>query len=111
MAKPLPAGFIVPAQPIRASKPPPGPDWVHEIKHDGYRLIVRRDGPTVRLYTRSAYDWTVRLPAIAAAAQRIKAKSFTIDGEAVVLGLTACHASTSCFDGRPHIARCFTPAI
>jgi bifunctional non-homologous end joining protein LigD len=40
----------------------------------------------VRLYTRNAYDWTVRLPAIAAAAERIKAKSFTIDGEAVVLG-------------------------
>jgi ATP-dependent DNA ligase len=49
-------------------------------------MIVRRDGPTVRLYTRNVYDWTVRLPAIAAAAQRIKAKSFTIDGEAVVLG-------------------------
>jgi bifunctional non-homologous end joining protein LigD len=81
--KRIPAGFVVPAQPIKASKPPSGPDWVHEIKHDGYRLIVRRDGPTVRLYTRNAYDWTVRLPAIAAAAQRIKAKSFTIDGEAV----------------------------
>jgi bifunctional non-homologous end joining protein LigD len=40
----------------------------------------------VRLYTRSAYDCTARLPAIAAAAERIKAKSFTIDGEAVVLG-------------------------
>jgi ATP-dependent DNA ligase len=86
MAKPLPPSFIVPAQPIKASKPPSGPDWVHEIKHDGYRLIVRRDGPTVRLYSRNAYDWTARLPAIAAAAQRIKAKSFTIDGEAVVLG-------------------------
>jgi ATP-dependent DNA ligase len=49
-------------------------------------LIVRRDGPTVRLYTSNAYDWTVRLPAIAAAAQRITARSFTIDGEAVVLG-------------------------
>src|SRR5262245_32879241 len=82
----LPAGFVVPAQPIKASRPPSGADWVHEIKHDGYRLIVRRDGPTVRLYTRNAYDWTVRLPAIAAAAARIKAKSFTIDGEAVVLG-------------------------
>jgi bifunctional non-homologous end joining protein LigD len=86
MARPLPAGFIVPARPISASKPPSGPDWVHEIKHDGYRLIVRRDGPTVRLYTRNAYDWTVRLPAIATAAGRITAKSFTIDGEAVVLG-------------------------
>jgi ATP dependent DNA ligase domain len=84
--KRLPAGFVVPAQPIKASKPPSGPDWVHEIKHDGYRLIVRRDGPTVRLYTRNAYDWTVRLPAIATAAARINAKSFTIDGEAVVLG-------------------------
>jgi ATP dependent DNA ligase domain len=70
----------------KASKPPSGADWVHEIKHDGYRLIVRRDGPAVRLYSRNAYDWTVRLSAIAAAADRTKAKSFTIDGEAVMLG-------------------------
>jgi bifunctional non-homologous end joining protein LigD len=84
--KPLPAGFIIPAQPVLASKPPSGADWVHEIKHDGYRMIVRRDGPSVRLYSRNAYDWTARLSAIATAAQRIKAKSFTIDGEAVVLG-------------------------
>ena len=83
---PLPAGFVVPAQLVKASRPPVGTDWVHEIKHDGYRIIVRRDGPTVRLYSRNAYDWTVRLAAIAAAARRIKAKSFTIDGEAVVLG-------------------------
>src|SRR5260370_39446822 len=89
--KRLQAGFVVAAQPIKASKPPSGADWVHEIKHDGYRLIVSRDGPTVRLYTRNAYDWTVRLPAIAAAAGRIKAKSFTIDGEAG--GLVACGPS------------------
>jgi bifunctional non-homologous end joining protein LigD len=54
--------------------------------HREVRGIVRRDGHAVRLYTRNAYDWTVRLPAIAAAAARIKAKSFTIDGEAVVQG-------------------------
>jgi ATP-dependent DNA ligase len=47
---------------------------------------VRRDGPPVRLYGRNAYDWTVRLGVIAAAAELIKAESFTIDGEAVVLG-------------------------
>jgi ATP-dependent DNA ligase len=82
--KRLPAGFVFPAQPVLAS--PSGPDWVHEIKHDGYRMIVRRDGPTVRLYSRNAYDWTARLAAIASAAERIKAKSFTIDGEAIVLG-------------------------
>ncbi len=40
----------------------------------------------MRLYTRNAYDWTVRLPAIAASAERIRAKNFTIDGKAVVLG-------------------------
>src|ERR1700758_5043030 len=82
----LPAGFVVPTQPIKAPNPPTGPNSVHEIKHDGYRMIVCRDGPTVRLYSRNAYDWTVRLSAIASAAERIKAKTFTIDGEAVVLG-------------------------
>src|SRR5258708_13354812 len=75
--KRLPAGFVVPAQPINASKPPSGADWVHEIKHDVNRLIVRRDEPTFRLYTRNAYDWTVRLPAIAAAPGRIKPKGCT----------------------------------
>jgi bifunctional non-homologous end joining protein LigD len=84
--KRLPAGFVIPAQPVLASRPPSGADWVHEIKHDGYRLIVCRNGPIIRLYTRNAYDWTPRLPAIATAAGRIKAKSFTIDGEAVVVG-------------------------
>jgi len=49
-------------------------------------MIVHRDGPRVRLYSRNGNSWTARLPAIAAAAERIKAKSFTIDGEAVVLG-------------------------
>jgi bifunctional non-homologous end joining protein LigD len=50
-------------------------------------MIVRRDGLTVRLYSRNAYDWTARLSAIATATQRIKAKSFTIDGDdAVVVG-------------------------
>jgi bifunctional non-homologous end joining protein LigD len=84
--KRLPVGFVILAQPVLASKPGAGTDWVHEIKHDGYRIIVRRDGPTVRPDSRNANDWTVRLAAIAAAAEMIKTKSFTIDGEAVVLG-------------------------
>jgi bifunctional non-homologous end joining protein LigD len=75
-----------PAFPTRALKPPGGPDWVHEIKHDGYRLIVRRDGKSVRLFTRRGDDWTDRYPAIAAAAAKLRAQSFTLDGEAVVSG-------------------------
>jgi ATP-dependent DNA ligase len=74
-------------------------------------MIVRRDGPSVRLYSRNAYDWTARLAAIAAAAGEIRAKSFTIDGEAVVLGLTACHDSTSCAAGRPPTPQFPMPSI
>ena len=54
-----------------ASKPPSGVDWVHEIKHDAYRIIVRRDRPSVRLYSRNAFDWTMRLSAIPAAAELV----------------------------------------
>ena len=38
------SGFIEPCQPSKVVRPPSGPLWVHEIKHDGYRLMVRRDG-------------------------------------------------------------------
>jgi bifunctional non-homologous end joining protein LigD len=82
----LPAGFVVPAQPVEREKPPTGAEWIHEIKHDGYRMIVRKEGENVRLYSRNAIDWTARLPAIAAGAALLKTKSLTIDGEAVVIG-------------------------
>jgi hypothetical protein len=49
--KPLWAGFVIPAQPVLASGPPCSGNWVYATKHDGYRMIVRRDGPRVRLYT------------------------------------------------------------
>ena len=81
-----PNGIIAPCIPTPAGKPPSGADWIHEIKHDGYRLIVRRDGATVHLFTRRGYDWTDRYPAIASAAAKLRAKSFTLDGEAVVAG-------------------------
>jgi bifunctional non-homologous end joining protein LigD len=75
----------VPAQPIERDKPPTGPGWVHGIKHDGYRLIVR-DGRVLRLWTRNAVDYTNRMPAVSAAASYLKAERSTIDGESVVIG-------------------------
>jgi bifunctional non-homologous end joining protein LigD len=81
---PSPPGFVPPCIPTLAAKPPSGPEWIHEIKHDGYRLQVRRDGDAVRLFTRRGYDWTERYPAIAAAAAKLKARTLTLDGEAVV---------------------------
>jgi len=60
--------FVPPCIPTRAPKPPAGPDWVHEIKHDGYRLQVRREGDVVRLFTHRGYDLSGRYPAIAVTA-------------------------------------------
>jgi ATP dependent DNA ligase-like protein len=60
-------GFIPPCIATRAHKVPIGPDWIHEVKHDGYRLQVRREGDAVRLFTRRGFDWTDRYPAIGAA--------------------------------------------
>ena len=76
--------FIEPCLPSKVARPPSGPLWVHEIKHDGYRLMVRRDGTRVRCFTRNGHDWADRFPAIVDAALRIKAQSFLIDGEAVI---------------------------
>jgi ATP-dependent DNA ligase len=67
-------GFIDPCIPTLAARPPSGPDWVHEIKPDGYRLIVRCDGAAMALFTRGGYDWTDRFPAIAVAAAKLRAK-------------------------------------
>jgi bifunctional non-homologous end joining protein LigD len=65
----LPAGFIEPCNPTFSTKSPSGRQWVHEIKHDGYRLIVRKDGRRVRLFTRRGFDWSDSYPAITMALQ------------------------------------------
>jgi bifunctional non-homologous end joining protein LigD len=78
-----PAGFIRPCLPIPADKPPKGDTWLHEIKHDGFRMMVRRDAAGVRLLTRNGIDWTARFPLIAEGAAALRVKSCLIDGEAV----------------------------
>lgn len=59
---------------------------MHEVKHDGYRLMVRRAGARVRLFTRRGHDWSDRYPRIAEAMARLRIASATIDGEAVIWG-------------------------
>jgi bifunctional non-homologous end joining protein LigD len=61
---------------------PSGPAWVHEIKHDSYRLMVRRTANGVRIKTRRGSDWTDRFPLIVGAALRLPATSFVLDGRA-----------------------------
>src|SRR5690242_10177149 len=79
-------GFVEPCLPTLAHKVPLGPEWVYEVKHDGYRLMVRKADGKVRIYTRNGADWTHRFPAIATAAAKTKARSFLLDGEGVVVG-------------------------
>ena len=79
----VPSGFIPPCLPSPAEHPPSGPGWVHEIKHDGFRLMARRDAAGVRLLTRNGHDWADRYPLIAEAASALGVRSCLIDGEAV----------------------------
>jgi hypothetical protein len=52
----LPAGFIAPCLPTKTDKLPIGRKWLHEIKHDGFRVIARKDGNRIRLYSRPCND-------------------------------------------------------
>src|SRR6201987_6176452 len=76
----LPA-WIKPQLTKLVDQPPDGPDWLHEIKFDGYRMQARLDGGAVRLLTRTGLDWTHKYPAIAAALTSIGATQGYLDGE------------------------------
>ena len=95
-SRPL-ADFVEPCLPRPADKPPAGPDWLDEIKHDGFRIRARRDAAGVRLLTRNGHDFAGRFPLPAAAVAELPARSCLIDGEAlhgVVLNFFsrgACH--------------------
>jgi len=79
-----PEGFIAPCEPILSEVIPIGSAWIHEIKYDGYRLIARRDGERVRLWSRSAKDWSGVFTGITLAIWALPVTSVVIDGEAVV---------------------------
>src|SRR5262249_35176307 len=80
---PLPPGFVPPCLPTKAPQPSTGDAWLHEIKHDGFRVIARKDGDRVRLYSRPGNDLTDRFPLIVAAMAPLRSRSCIIDGEAV----------------------------
>jgi bifunctional non-homologous end joining protein LigD len=63
--------------------PPEGPDWVHELKYDGYRCLVAANGAEVRCYTRSGQDWTAKFPMIAEAIRSMAMPGVLVDGEIV----------------------------
>ena len=76
--------IIEPCLPSPAKAPPSGPGWIHEIKHDGFRIMARRDDADVWLITRHGNDFTARFPVIASAVAALPARSCVVDGEAIV---------------------------
>jgi bifunctional non-homologous end joining protein LigD len=79
----LPA-FHEPSLASPCETPPSGPKWIHEIKHNGYRMQARIDGAAVQLLTRKGLDWTDRFASIAGAVRKIGLVSGLLDGEIVV---------------------------
>lgn len=83
--------FVPPQLALQVKEAPVGPEWIHELKLDGYRIQGRLDGSKhpasapVALLTRSGLDWTRRMPDIAEGLAKLPATSALFDGEVVVL--------------------------
>jgi ATP-dependent DNA ligase len=90
------ARFIEPCLPSPAEQPPSGSNWIHEIKHDGFRLMARRDPVGIRLITSRGNDWTNRYPLVVEAVNHLKVRSCLIDGEVVCCDEKAWLPSSCC---------------
>jgi bifunctional non-homologous end joining protein LigD len=77
-------GIVEPCLPSPARVPPSGPGWLHEIKHDGFRILARRNGAGVQLITRAGNDFSRRFPFVAMSVGKLPVRSCLIDGEAIV---------------------------
>jgi hypothetical protein len=78
----LPTHFIESCLPSTAERPPRGSSWIHEIKHDSYRPIARRDAAGVRLLTHNGHKWAIHFPPIVQAVDALRLRSCLIDGGA-----------------------------
>src|SRR5947209_7014671 len=74
-------GFIKPQLSRLIGEAPEGPDWLHEIKYDGYRMHARVDSGDVRLLTRTGLDWTHKYQPIATALSKLPVEQAYLDGE------------------------------
>ena len=75
--------FIVPSAPVLKKHPPTGPQWIHEVKFDGWRAQLHKRGDDVAIFSRNANDLASRLPAIRDSLRALPARSVIIDAEIV----------------------------
>jgi DNA ligase D-like protein (predicted ligase) len=76
-----PPAWIAPQLTRLVDEAPDGPDWLHEIKYDGYRIHARIDGDDIRLLTRTGLDWSHRYQATVSALRAPSVESAYLDGE------------------------------
>jgi bifunctional non-homologous end joining protein LigD len=85
------AGYVISTMlyefslPTKADKVPTESEWIHEIKYDGYRMMLMRDHDRLRLISRGGHDWAKHFSLIVSAALKLPQMQFVIDGEMVVL--------------------------
>ena len=82
--------FIRPCSPSISKVPPVGPGWLHEVKFDGYRCQIHKDGTDVALFSKNGNEFTSRYPAVASAVAKLPTKAVVLDAE-----LAACGADGS----------------
>jgi DNA ligase D-like protein (predicted ligase) len=95
--------FVPPLIPTLVEKPPAGSGWIHEIKHDGYRVQIIVDRGRARGFTRNGLDWTKRFGPVIDCAASLRCTSAVIDGELVVQnesGLSDFHAVRAAIGAR-----------
>ena len=93
-----PPGFIRPCKPVLSLKVPIGQQWIHELKHDGFRIVAHKNGDAVRLWSRNGRDWSDEFVAFTAAVMALPVTRIVLDGEAVAhcpKGLPDFHALLS----------------
>jgi bifunctional non-homologous end joining protein LigD len=81
----VPLDFVRPCEPTLVDHPPSGPGWLHEIKHDGFRVLAFRQGERIKVWSRRGADFTDRFARIAEAVASLYCAEPLIDGEAVTL--------------------------
>jgi len=97
--------FIAPQVPILSADPREGSGWMHEIKHDGFRTLLRIDRGDVRAFTRGGHDWSDKYSRVIEACRKLKCQSALIDGEIIVQdknGLSDFAALRAAIEGAPH---------
>jgi ATP-dependent DNA ligase len=104
-------GIVEPCLQSPAKAPPSGPGWLHEIKHDGFRILARRNRDGVRLYTRNGCDFASRFPQIVEAVSKLKVRSCFIDARPSLLMAAACQTLICSAPGGTTTPPCCAPSI